>query len=121
MPQTGRIIILIVVSIFLVAWAALTLVIQRRFVRLLKTNQPKLWMSLWDPAASPLLQLRYSHWFWTGGFDRTWGPATIITWAKGVMPLVSIPGGTFGLWVVSRLALWPYTTCVEGSSNMSNT
>ncbi len=100
MPQTVRIIILIVVSIFLVAWAALTLVLQRRFVRMLKTSQPKLWMSLWDPAASPLFQFRYSHWFWTGGFDRT-GDSQLSHLGSRFYAASFILGGTFGLWVVS--------------------
>jgi hypothetical protein len=100
MAQTLRITILTTVSIFLIVWAALTLVLQRRFVRILKTNQPKLWISLWDPAASRLFQFRYSHWFWTGGFDRTGDPQLSHLgtrfYAAGI-----ILGATFGVWVVS--------------------
>jgi hypothetical protein len=100
MPQILRISILIVVSAFGVAWAVMTLVLQRQFVRMLKTKQPKLWLSLWDPTTLPLFQFRYSYWFWTGGFDRA-GDAELSRLGTRFYAASFALCVTFGLWVVA--------------------
>jgi hypothetical protein len=96
--QNLRVAILAVVSIFWVAWAVITLVLQRQFVSMLRTNQPKLWHSLWDPAALPLFQFRYSYWFWTGGFDQA-GDTELSRLGTRCYAASFILGCTFGLWI----------------------
>jgi hypothetical protein len=73
--QTVRLLVLRVVPVLWAVWALFAFVLQRQFLRVLKTNHPGLWASLGNPTAPTLIppwfQLRYSYWFWTGGFDRS--------------------------------------------------